>query len=111
MYRPTSRTPRCSTPRSTRRTSTTLQGPEACGGFPALAARPAHQALHHAGAALRIRRVGRARRPAGAPDRLGQAQGMIDGALLLDKPVGLTSNRALQDAKRLLQAKKAGHAG
>ena len=36
---------------------------------------------------------------------------MIDGALLLDKPVGLTSNRALQEAKRLLQAKKAGHAG
>lgn len=36
---------------------------------------------------------------------------MIDGALLLDKPVGITSNRALQDAKKLLGAKKAGHAG
>ena len=36
---------------------------------------------------------------------------MIDGALLLDKPVGVTSNRALQEAKRLLHAKKAGHAG
>jgi tRNA pseudouridine55 synthase len=36
---------------------------------------------------------------------------MIDGALLLDKPVGLTSNRALQEAKKLLGAKKAGHAG
>src|SRR5439155_679862 len=36
---------------------------------------------------------------------------MIDGALLLDKPVGITSNRALQEAKRLLHAKKAGHAG
>ena len=36
---------------------------------------------------------------------------MIDGALLLDKPVGVTSNRALQDAKKLLGAKKAGHAG
>jgi len=36
---------------------------------------------------------------------------MIDGALLLDKPVGITSNRALQEAKRLLRAKKAGHAG
>jgi tRNA pseudouridine55 synthase len=36
---------------------------------------------------------------------------MIDGALLLDKPVGVTSNRALQEAKRLLRAKKAGHAG
>ena len=36
---------------------------------------------------------------------------MIDGALLLDKPVGLTSNRVLQQAKRLLGARKAGHAG
>ena len=36
---------------------------------------------------------------------------MIDGALLLDKAVGISSNRALQDAKRLLGAKKAGHAG
>jgi tRNA pseudouridine55 synthase len=34
-----------------------------------------------------------------------------DGALLLDKPVGLSSNRALQEAKKLLGAKKAGHAG
>jgi tRNA pseudouridine55 synthase len=36
---------------------------------------------------------------------------MIDGALLLDKPLGLSSNRALQEAKKLLGAKKAGHAG
>lgn len=36
---------------------------------------------------------------------------MIDAALLLDKPVGITSNRALQQAKRLCGAKKAGHAG
>jgi tRNA pseudouridine55 synthase len=36
---------------------------------------------------------------------------VIDGVLLLDKPVGLTSNRALQQAKRLCKAKKAGHAG
>jgi tRNA pseudouridine55 synthase len=36
---------------------------------------------------------------------------MTDGALLLDKPVGVSSNRALQEAKRLLGAKKAGHAG
>jgi len=36
---------------------------------------------------------------------------MIDGALLLDKPVGISSNRALQEAKKLLGAKKAGHAG
>ena len=36
---------------------------------------------------------------------------MIDGALLLDKPVGLSSNAALQKAKRTLGAAKAGHAG
>ncbi len=36
---------------------------------------------------------------------------MIDAALLLDKPVGVTSNLALQKAKRLYGAKKAGHAG
>jgi tRNA pseudouridine55 synthase len=36
---------------------------------------------------------------------------MIDGALLLDKPLGLTSNAALQRAKRLFGADKAGHAG
>jgi tRNA pseudouridine55 synthase len=35
----------------------------------------------------------------------------VHGILLLDKPVGLTSNRALQTAKRLLQARKAGHTG
>lgn len=35
----------------------------------------------------------------------------LDGVLLLDKPVGLTSNFALQKAKRLLRAKKAGHTG
>jgi len=35
----------------------------------------------------------------------------IDGALLLDKPLGLTSNAALQKAKKLLGAAKAGHAG
>ena len=36
---------------------------------------------------------------------------MIDGVLLLNKPVGLTSNTALQKAKRLLNAQKAGHTG
>jgi tRNA pseudouridine55 synthase len=35
----------------------------------------------------------------------------LDGALLLDKPLGLSSNAALQTAKRLLGAAKAGHAG
>ena len=36
---------------------------------------------------------------------------MIEGALLLDKAVGLSSNAALQQAKRLYGASKAGHAG
>lgn len=36
---------------------------------------------------------------------------MTDGALLLDKPLGLSSNAALQQAKRLFGAKKAGHGG
>ena len=35
----------------------------------------------------------------------------INGILLLDKPVGLTSNAALQKIKRLFHAKKAGHTG
>src|SRR5690554_1461230 len=35
----------------------------------------------------------------------------IDGVLLLDKPAGVTSNAALQTAKRLLNAMKAGHTG
>ncbi len=36
---------------------------------------------------------------------------MTDGALLVDKPVGLSSNAVLQQVKRLLGARKAGHAG
>ncbi len=35
----------------------------------------------------------------------------ISGVLLLDKPVGISSNHALQAAKRLFRADKAGHAG
>ncbi len=35
----------------------------------------------------------------------------VDGILLLDKPVGLSSNAALQRAKRALSAQKAGHTG
>jgi len=35
----------------------------------------------------------------------------LDGVLLLDKPVGLTSNQALQKVKRLYRAEKAGHTG
>src|SRR5437588_1217478 len=35
----------------------------------------------------------------------------MDGALLLDKPLGVSSNAALQQVKRLYGARKAGHAG
>lgn len=35
----------------------------------------------------------------------------VHGVLLLDKPVGLSSNDALQKAKRLYRAEKAGHTG
>jgi tRNA pseudouridine55 synthase len=35
----------------------------------------------------------------------------VDGMLLLDKPTGLTSNAALQRAKRLFRAEKVGHTG
>ena len=35
----------------------------------------------------------------------------LDGILILDKPVGLTSNQALQRVKRMLRARKAGHCG
>ena len=40
-----------------------------------------------------------------------QKGGVIDGVLLLDKPIGLTSNQALQRVKRLFNARKAGHTG
>lgn len=35
----------------------------------------------------------------------------LDGILLLDKPLGISSNQALQQAKRLFRAEKAGHTG
>src|SRR6059036_3994311 len=35
----------------------------------------------------------------------------VHGVLLLDKPLGLSSNDALQKAKRLFRAEKAGHTG
>lgn len=42
---------------------------------------------------------------------MNTARQYIDGVLLLDKPAGWTSNAALQKAKRLLNAAKAGHTG
>lgn len=35
----------------------------------------------------------------------------VNGVLLLDKPEGLSSNTALQKARRLYNAEKAGHTG
>ncbi|HOG02594.1 MAG TPA: tRNA pseudouridine(55) synthase TruB, partial [Accumulibacter sp.] len=35
----------------------------------------------------------------------------VDGVLLLDKPTGMSSNAALQAARRLFSAAKAGHTG
>src|SRR5262245_343880 len=35
----------------------------------------------------------------------------VDGILILDKPSGLSSNDALQQARRIFRALKAGHAG
>ncbi len=35
----------------------------------------------------------------------------VDGVLLIDKPIGMTSNDALMRARRLLNARKAGHGG
>jgi tRNA pseudouridine55 synthase len=46
-----------------------------------------------------------------APQRPRVPRRALDGVLLLDKPIGLSSNDALIRAKRLYQAKKAGHTG
>lgn len=46
--------------------------------------------------------MGRRRRPRGR---------VVDGILLLDKPLGISSNDALQQVKRLYKAQKAGHTG
>ena len=49
---------------------------------------------------------------AAPPSASGRPQWQrVDGVLLLDKPVGLSSNTALQRARRLLLAEKAGHTG
>ena len=45
------------------------------------------------------------------PNYVKKPRDLVDGVLLLDKPVGLSSNDALIKAKRFLNAKKAGHTG
>ena len=50
--------------------------------------------------------------PAQRPPATERAQRRaVHGVLLLDKPLGLSSNDALQKAKRLYRAEKAGHTG
>lgn len=51
-------------------------------------------------------RVNAPHREGGKPRRR-----QLDGVLLLDKPLGLSSNHALQAARRLYNAEKAGHTG
>jgi tRNA pseudouridine55 synthase len=43
--------------------------------------------------------------------RRGASHRDLDGILLLDKPAGPSSNQAMQRARRILSARKAGHAG
>ncbi len=45
------------------------------------------------------------------PTKVKKAWKQVDGVLLLDKPVGMTSNDALQKARRLFSAAKGGHTG
>ncbi|KQW36528.1 tRNA pseudouridine(55) synthase TruB [Rhizobacter sp. Root404] len=45
------------------------------------------------------------------PQRIRIPRRAVHGVLLLDKPLGLSSNDALQKAKRLYRAEKAGHTG
>lgn len=45
------------------------------------------------------------------PPRTRRIRRRVDGVLLLDKPSGLSSNAALQRAKRCFDAEKAGHTG
>jgi tRNA pseudouridine55 synthase len=43
--------------------------------------------------------------------RIAQLRQPVDGVLLLDKPIGITSNAAIQRVKRAFNAAKAGHVG
>lgn len=45
------------------------------------------------------------------PQRVRTPKRAVHGVLLLDKPLGLSSNDALQKARKLLNAEKAGHTG
>ena len=49
--------------------------------------------------------------PRKPPDQPKRKKRDVNGWLVLDKPVGMTSTHAVSVVKRLLQAKRAGHAG
>ncbi len=49
--------------------------------------------------------------PPADPPRPANRWQVVDGIVLLDKPVGLSSNAALQRVRRIFQAEKAGHTG
>ena len=55
--------------------------------------------------------MGEDSKPAASARPLRQVCRRVDGILLLDKPPGLSSNAALQRARRLFAAQKAGHTG
>jgi tRNA pseudouridine55 synthase len=42
---------------------------------------------------------------------LKRCREVVDGILLIDKPIGISSNSALQEAKHIFNAQKAGHTG
>nr|WP_205648902.1 tRNA pseudouridine(55) synthase TruB [Acuticoccus kandeliae] len=50
-------------------------------------------------------------RAKGQPRRRGKPKNHLDGWIILDKPMGLTSTQALAAVKRLFLPEKAGHAG
>ncbi|MEM0907124.1 MAG: tRNA pseudouridine(55) synthase TruB, partial [Pseudomonadota bacterium] len=49
--------------------------------------------------------------PKGGPRRRGKPKNALDGWIVLDKPIGLTSTQALGAVKRVFTPEKAGHAG
>jgi len=69
---------------------------------PQTASAPSHEV---GGERVRGSAAGRSARPARVPRRA------LHGVVLLDKPLGLSSNDALQKVKRLFRAEKAGHTG
>ena len=93
-----------------------LEGQEMLRGQPPVDLLPAKQ-----GPQNRLSRAVGAAAPSGcrelreANDRGGKSVKVqrrpVHGVLLLDKPIGLSSNQALQKAKWLLRAEKAGHTG